>query len=306
MSAHITVIGEALIDIVSAAGREPVEHVGGSPTNVAIGLARLGHPTTLVTQLGPDERGRRIATLCASERVELAPGSMTAHHTSTALAEIDALGNAHYVFDFSFDLPAGLGSPTPGHVHTGSIAATAPGGHANIAKRLANVREVATVSYDPNARPALMGTPIEARAMVEELIALCDVVKASDEDVDWLYPDKQLPDVLRHWATLGPRLVVATRGAEGALILVGDTLHELPALRTAVADTVGAGDSFMSGLISGLLDADLLGGPEARARLRAATWPIVQPAIERARRTSSITVSRPGSNPPTREDLDRG
>lgn len=303
MTPHSTVIGEALIDIVVMPGSEPVEHVGGSPANVAIGMARLGHPVALITYLGRDARGTRIAETCRAEGVEVTDGSFAAPRTSTALAEIDSHGKAHYTFDFAFDIDPATGIGASGHVHAGSIAATSPS-HEHVRALLEAQRDHATVSYDPNVRPALMGGQDETRAMVEAIVALCDVAKASDEDIAWLYPDQRLEEVMRAWAALGPSIVAVTKGGEGAVILVDDLFYEVPIVETDVADTVGAGDSFMSGMLSGLLDAGLLGGPEQRARLGNATWDDIAPAIERARHTSSITVSRAGSNPPRRDELD--
>jgi fructokinase len=169
-------------------------------------------------------------------------------------------------------------------------------------------RVTATVSYDPNARPSLMGSPDEVRPRMEAFIALADVVKASDEDIAWLYPDRFVPDVLRHWGMLGASVTVVTRGGEGALYAlnhVGSVAH-CEARGEGLVDTVGAGDSFMAGLLSGLLDAGLLGGPDARERLREASLDQVRPAVERAVTTGGLTVSRAGAYSPTRRELDLG
>lgn len=302
-AAPVLVVGEALIDIVVRDGSEPVEHVGGSPANVAIGLARLGHPTRLATWIGTDPRGERIAALAAAEGVELAAGSTAADRTPTAAAQLDAAGAASYEFDITWQLDPGLPLGDAGHLHTGSIAATlAPGGDAVLAL-VRRARAGVTVSYDPNARPSLMGGPDAVRGKVEALVAASDVVKASDEDVAWLYPGQTKLDVLRAWAALGPRVCALTRGGRDALILVGGVVHEVAVPAAPVVDTVGAGDSFMAGLLSGLLDAGLLGSAAARDRLAAAGWDQVGPAVERALSCAAITVSRPGANPPTRAEL---
>jgi len=304
MSAEVMVVGEALIDIVIPPEGEPSEHVGGSPANVAIGLARLGHPTRLATHIGADPRGVRIAELMASESVELSAGSITAERTPTAAAHLDAAGVATYQFDLDWRLdPAQVPIPVDGHVHTGSIAATLSPGGAAVAEIVAAARAQATISYDPNARPTLMGDPADARVVIEHLIGLSDVVKASEEDAAWLYPGQPVADVLKGWAALGPALCAVTQGGSEAVVLCAGELHRLPTLPTTVADTVGAGDSFMAGLVSGLLDAGLLGGTDARSRLYAASWDDVLPAVERALACAAITVSRVGANPPTRAEL---
>lgn len=307
MDTAVTVVGEALIDIVIPPAGPSVEHVGGSPANVAIGLARLGHATRLATHIGADERGRRIADLMAAESVELMAGSTDAERTPTAAAHLDAAGVATYEFDLEWRLdPAKVAVPPGGHAHTGSISATlSPGGDA-VLEIIRTARDHATISYDPNARPSLMGTPDQARPVIERLIALADVVKASDEDVRWLYPDSPVPQVLAGWAALGPSICAVTQGGSELVVLASGELRRFPILPATVVDTVGAGDSFMSGLISGLLDAGLLGGTDARGRLRSAQWPVIEAAVDRALACAAITVSRAGSNPPTRAELSIG
>ncbi|PKQ24081.1 MAG: carbohydrate kinase [Actinobacteria bacterium HGW-Actinobacteria-5] len=305
MEVPVTVVGEALIDIVIPPTGDAVEHVGGSPANVAIGLARLGHPTRLATHIGPDARGERIAALMEAEGVELAAGSSNAQRTPTAAAHLDAAGVASYEFDLDWQLdPAQVIVPPGGHLHTGSIAATLAPGGAAVLDIVRAARSHATVSYDPNARPTLMGSPDEARPVIERLIGLADVVKASDEDVRWLYGTTPVTQVLAHWASLGPTVCAVTQGGEEVVVLAAGEVQRYPTLPTHVADTVGAGDSFMAGLISGLLDAGLLGDEDARERLRFAEWPTIESAVERALACAAITVSRAGANPPTRADLE--
>lgn len=303
----VLVIGEALVDAVERSGSPAVEHVGGSPANVAFGLAALGHDVALATWVGADDRGRRIAERCRDMGTRLVDGSDGADHTSVARAVLDDEGAATYDFDITWEVPAISELDGYRHVHTGSIAAVLEPGGTQTVDAVERARATATVSYDPNARPSLMGSPDDIRPRIEALVALADVVKASDEDIAWLYPDRYVPDVLRHWRALGASLTVVTRGGEGALY----ALHHVGSVATAaatsteVADTVGAGDSFMAGLISGLLDAGLLGGIEARDRLGAATLKHVQPAIERAIATGGITVARAGAYAPRRSELSR-
>lgn len=300
-------LGEALIDVVSRADQPTQEHVGGSLLNVAAGVAALERPAAICAWWGRDERGDRLATFAADARVDVVPGTDGATRTTVAQATLDEHGRATYEFDVEWDVPE-LGDLTPyDHVHTGSIGATLePGGTAVVAVAR-RAREHATVSYDPNVRPALMETPEHVLGRIEELVGLADVVKASDEDIAWLYPEEPVEDVMRRWITAGPALVVVTRGPWGAYArLAGnrDMLH-LDQMTVEVGDTVGAGDSFMAGLVSGLLDAGLLGSVEARERLAAASWSDVQPALHRAVITSGITVSRNGAYAPGRDEVTR-
>lgn len=304
MSEHITVIGEALVDVVVSADGARSEHVGGSPTNVAIGLSRLGHSCSLATHIGSDSRGRLITEHLATEHVDLLPGSIGARTTSTAVATVDEYGDAGYEFqvDWQLDRRFSLALET-GHIHAGSIAATLAPGGIEVLAALHECRERVTISYDPNIRPALMGKPDEVRETIEQFVALSDVVKASDEDVAWLYGSIPHEEILAHWTSLGPTVCALTKGEGGVVALAAGSLHQLPAPPAAIVDTVGAGDSFMAGLLSGLLDAALLGDVAARHRLQAASWQDIQPALDQALACAAITVSRAGSNPPRRAEL---
>ena len=158
-----------------------------------------------------------------------------------------------------------------------------------------------------NMRPRIMGSPSDERPGVERLVAASDVVKASDEDLAWLYPGESADDVVRRWVRLGPGLVVVTRGEQGATATRSCEPDELLAVAPRpvhVIDTVGAGDAFMSGLLSGLLDAGLLGGPDARRALHEAEPEQVHEALSRAVWTSSVTCGRAGAQPPTRHELE--
>ncbi|TWP37422.1 carbohydrate kinase family protein [Leekyejoonella antrihumi] len=304
-TARTLVVGESLVDIVHRPGLPPAEHVGGSPLNVAVGLARLGHPVELSTYLARDAHGQAILDHLRVDGVALTTGSTTADHTPTATATLDEDSSATYEFDLMWDLPYRM--PTDfDHFHTGSIAAALQPGAERVRDWMLSARAQATTSFDPNVRPTLIGSAADNRAVLEQLIGLADVVKASDEDISWLYGGAAPVDqILPLWARLGPSVVVATRGGNGALVhltATGETI-ELPGRTVELVDTVGAGDSFQSGLISGLLDAGLLGGVEARQRLLSADAGAVLPAVQRAIDASAITVSRAGAQPPSRSEL---
>jgi fructokinase len=299
------VIGESLIDVVQHPGGSIQEHVGGSPANVAVGLARLGHEVAFATVVGDDERGARITSHLAEEGISLTEGSLGAQPTSAATSTLDATGAATYSFDLTWDMPMLPPLEGLGHVHTGSIAATLEPGASAVLTAIQAARPGATISYDPNVRPSLMVDPHEVRAKIEALIGLSDVVKASDEDIAWLYDGSPVPDVLRLWGRLGPALTVVTRGSDGAVVAlsISGELSSVDARSVEVVDTVGAGDSFMAGLLSGLLENGFLGGTEARERLRSASLADVLPAVDRALACAAITVSRPGADPPRRAEL---
>ncbi|WP_424641456.1 carbohydrate kinase family protein [Embleya sp. AB8] len=294
----ITVIGEALVDLVRVEGGVPVAHPGGSPANVAVGLGRLGRPVRLITRHGRDAYGELLAAHLAASGVEVAPGSVHAGRTSVASARLDAAGAASYVFDIAWDPPASVRVPARSRcVHTGSIAATlAPG--AEVVRRVLaaeHARERAVVSYDPNCRPSLMGDPGGARARIESLVDLADLVKVSDEDLEWLYPGRDFAAVADEWLARGPGLVVVTRGAEGAYGVCRAGSAHVPAHPVRVVDTVGAGDAYTAGLLDALARRDRLDPGGVRGLDRATLAGLLGDAGV----VSAITCSRAGANPPT-------
>jgi len=297
------VIGEALVDVVHGSDGFVAEHPGGSPANVALGLARLGRDVELIAWLGRDAHGAAVAAHLEASGVKIAPESWGAQSTSLAIATLDESMQATYEFDLEWALAddANLGE-APLVVHTGSIAAVLEPGAAAVTKLLRAARTTATVTYDPNARPSLMGEPAAALGYVERMIGLSDVVKVSDEDIAWLTgagPD----DIARHWIALGARVVVVTRGGEGASAYLADGRRiDVAAQPVAVVDTVGAGDSFMGGLIDGLWSAGLLGAA-SRERLGSVPDQTLRTILERCARIAAITVSRAGANPPTSAEL---
>lgn len=299
-------IGEALVDVVIR-GDESSEHVGGSLLNVAAGLAQLGYPAEIACWVAHDARGEMIIKNAAERGVTLAPGSDGAERTMVAYAHLDEEGRASYEFDLSWDVPEIPCFEQYSHLHVGSLAATVEPGGTKLLQAVKKMAVHGTVSYDPNARPAIMGSPDQVLGRIEELIALSDVVKASDEDISWLYPNVPVENVIRRWATMGPGLVVATRGPWGAYAVLSNDRDMLviDPLNVPLADTVGAGDSFMAGMISGLLEGGLVGSEQAKSRLRQARWPEIQTALHRATITSGLTVSRPGAYAPNTAEVNR-
>lgn len=294
-------LGEAVLDVVIRPDRAPEEHLGGSMFNVARGVVHQDVPASLCSWWGRDEYGSRFEEAARQAGIEVLPGTDGAASTPSARATLNPAGVADYEFDLTWDVPPIEDTERYGHLHTGSFAATlAPGGE-KVFDIVHRMRGHATISYDPNARPALMGSPRQVVHRVEDLVSLCDVVKASDDDIAWMYPDTPLEDVLRDWVGLGPGLVVITRGEKGALALLTNepAVQYLTPMTVPVADTVGAGDSFMAGLLSALLESGHLGSAEARKRLRRARIADVMPALQRAIRTSAVTVTHAGSYSPT-------
>ena len=300
------VVGEALLDLVGERGsRTFVAHPGGSPANVALALARLGDPVTLVTRLGADPFGEMVSAHLRASGVRVDADALPGASTSLAVATL-AAGSATY--DFRIEWDVGDLGPLPAEtrcLHTGSLATALAPGSGRVVELLEHERRQGrvTISYDPNVRPALLGEPEDARPGIEHVVGLSDVVKVSDEDLAWLYPGRSDEDVARDWLGAGPGLVVVTRGAAGVLAVTAEVQVEQPARPIELVDTVGAGDSFTAGLLDGLAGADLLGGGR-RAALAAVDEATLTSVVDEAGRVAAITCSRPGTDPPTRAELD--
>lgn len=294
------VIGEALIDVIG--GR--AEHVGGSPLNVAVGLARLGRDVDFLTHIGDDEPGHRIAEYVRSSGAQLVRGSVSASRTPTALATIAADGSADYRFDLDWRLSGTPEVGPPLFVHTGSIAAVREPGCLAVAALLDTYRTSATVTFDPNVRPSLIADRELATERIARLVERSDIVKASDEDLRWIDPDHEPEWTARGWLASGPAIVILTSGDRGALAFCAAGRAQVAARPVQVVDTVGAGDAFMVGLIDALWALDLLGAGR-RPDLARIGRDALTAVLESASLAAALTVGRAGADLPDRAELNR-
>ncbi|QLL06649.1 carbohydrate kinase family protein [Mycobacterium vicinigordonae] len=298
MSSRGLVIGEALIDIV---GGQP-ERVGGSPLNVAVGLARLGRGVDLLTHLGDDDRGRHIAEYVEHAGARLISGSVAAQRTPTAVVTLATDSSASYSFDLDWRLDGTPPVPPPLFVHTGSIAAVREPGCLAVAALLNAYRASATVTFDPNIRPSLIVDRDQARGRIDKLVQRSDIVKVSDEDLRWLAPERSPLDTARGWLASGPAIVALTMGERGALGLCAAGEVTMPSYPATVVDTVGAGDAFMVGMLDTLWRLELFGG-DRRSRLRRIGPDQLRSVLEVAAAASALVVTRGGADMPNRAEL---
>ena len=310
---ELFVAGEALIDLVADPDGRYRAVPGGSPANVAVGLARLGAPTHLLARLGTGAFGRIIREHLASNDVLLDAAVTTSDPTTLAVVTLDDEARATYDFyaegtaDWGWseaELPARLPAGALALV-TGSIAAAREPGSTAVLELVRRVRGrgEASVVLDPNLRPGLLGSREQAQQRWDELVTLADVVKVSDEDLAWLVPGADATRVAADWAGRGPALVVVTLGAGGAhAVTATGTTVRVPARSVDVVDTVGAGDAFTAGLVDSLRLAGLL-GREYRDRLAGADPESLRPVLDRAALAAALTCSRVGADPPTADEL---
>jgi fructokinase len=308
----VAVAGEALVDFVPAGGDGVFRAApGGSPANVAVGLARLEVPTRLLARLADDLLGHRLRAHLDGNGVDLSRAVRAAEPTSLAIVAVGRDGVVEYDFrvegtaDWQWRDQELAGALDGGVValHAGSLALTMPPGADVLQRLLAGAGQAMTVSYDPNCRPLLMGSPDAVRGRIESLVALADVVKASADDLAWLLPDRPPEQVAEAWLAAGPSLVVITLGPAGLLVATRQAgALRRPGRAVEVVDTVGAGDACMAALLAGLHRRDLLGA-DRRPALEAMDAATATELADEAVLAAAITCTRSGAEPPTAAEL---
>jgi fructokinase len=283
------VVGEALVDLIGEPGTWRFEAApGGSPLNVAAGLAAAGHRVRLVSELGDDLFGGLVRGYLARYGVDRSGLVTTGAPTSLAVARLDETGAAGYDFRFGWTLPGPVRLDGVDCLHVGSLGAVVGPGASTVRDTVVAARRRGIlVSYDPNVRPDLMGKGGLAR--IEELVTLAGFVKVSQDDLAWLYPGTSDLDAVAGWARPGPWLVVITRGRDGAAALYRGEVIECPAPAVEVVDTVGAGDAFTAGLLSSLARA---GG-----RLAEPSHAAVEQALRHATAVAAAVCAHRGAAP---------
>jgi fructokinase len=306
----LTVIGEALVDLVpDGATGEYRPTPGGSPFNVAVGLARLGNRTSLMARFADDSHGRLLRRTAAAEGIDLRAAPRADERASVAIASVDNAARVTYEFEIEgtadWQWTAAelreLNRDTR-VLHFGSIASWTPPGAARIADlvRELRARRATLISYDPNVRPAVIGVRERGVELVEEGVRAAHVVKASREDIEWLYPELIVDEVATRWSLLGPDLVVMTDGADGATVYRQrrPPLHR-PGREVTVVDTIGAGDAFTAGLLTGLVRCRF----HSARRLQAISDGTLADIIDEAVLVAAITCERAGADPPRLDEV---
>ena len=311
-SPSVLVIGEALIDVVEGSP-EPGEHVGGSPANVALGIARLGQRVRLRTALGRDARGVRVVDHLASAGVNVEDESFVLERTPTASVTVEDDGAARYDFDIEWDIGAPIELRDAGIVHVGSLATFLEPGASAVTEFLwSDCRDV-LVSFDPNIRPSLLddgtsGAERRLRARFLDFAGLADIVKLSDEDAAWLYPGVSADGVVQQILEIDDvALVVLTHGAGGLTIAThAHRVHE-PAAEVDVRDTIGAGDTVTAALLAslvGVADVTLQEIHHPRETLEQLSAEDLRHIARRCTVAAGVTISRPGADLPTLDDVE--
>jgi fructokinase len=305
--------GEALIDFVpvqvdGAPAYRPLP--GGSPFNVAIGLGRLGASTGFLSRLSTDFFGDLLVDTLARNGVDTRHVKRTTDPSTLAFVSSPASGEPQYAF-FSNgaadrciterDLPPAFDDTvTAIHLSLGAITLTSETAASTYEALLRREVKRRVIVFDPNIRAGLITDRAAYCRRLEALVAVCDLIKVSRADLEWLYPERGIEQSAEAWRGLGPRLVVVTLGADGAMALMAGAKASVPGRRVKVVDTVGAGDSFHSALLAGLDDQGALtldGLPKLKSEA-------LQALLNRATAAAAITCNRAGANPPTKAELE--
>ncbi len=300
MSDQVWVVGEVLIDLIPD-GVERKAVVGGGPANTAKALAKLGIETQFIDGISSDKYGQMALKELHKDNVKLDFAHFSDKPTCLAIVSLDSSGSASYEFVIeetaTFDFtPSWLPDPVsnkPSLLHIGTLV-TAIEPAASILHRWAsNLAKVAPIVFDPNIRPAVMGNRQEYVKQVEQWIDIATVVKVSDDDINWLYPDKSIDDVANAWLAKGAELVVVTFGDKGLTAFSEQEKISVPAQKVIVADTVGAGDTVGAILVEAMIESGLenLHGE------------VLKKMLDRAAKAAAITVSRTGAVPPTKDEI---
>lgn len=305
----IVVVGESLID-VGAGPDGPSETVGGSPLNVAVALGRLEVPVLLITETGSDERSTRILNHLAASEVEVLAAPISSGRTPTSSVVLDdgteADQDVLYEIDLTWDLPH-TELPDCDALHIGSLATVLEPGRDTVLDLVeqAWARDV-FVSYDPNVRAGHLTDHDHDQAWgdIESLANRAQLVKLSEQDIDFLHPGADPDQVARSLLTgEATELVILTRGARGATAYTADHEVSVPGQQVDVVDTVGAGDAFTAAVLAALFETDSFGHfgpgvPSDERRLEA----LLQAAAEAA----GFSCARPGAAAPLRAELRPG
>ena len=292
----IWVCGEVLIDILPTG---PV--VGGGPANTAKALARLGYEVHFIDGISTDAFGVSARKELERDGVGLSLASRSDKPTSTATVTLDSTGSASYEFliegTATFDfVDSWLPDPErlkPAVLHIGTLATIVEPASSVLHEWAIKTAEFAPIVFDPNVRTSVVGDRVKYRAAVEKWVGISSVIKLSDDDISWLYPDEAIDELAKRWIANGVSLVVLTRGANGIIGYTEHGFEEVAGAQVSVVDTVGAGDTVGAVLVEGIVKHSVSG----------LHGQVLNAVLHRAAVAAGITVSRAGAQPPRLHEL---
>ncbi|CAB4838375.1 MAG: carbohydrate kinase [Actinobacteria bacterium] len=292
----IWVCGEVLIDILPSG---PV--VGGGPANTAKALARLDYDVDFIDGISTDSFGVIVRKELERDKVGLGLCLTSDKPTCTATVTVDAQGGARYdfvidgtaTFDFNSQWLPDPERLKPSVLHIGTLVTIIEPSASVLYDWAVRVGEFAPIIFDPNIRPSVMGDRQKYSQAVEKWVGISSIVKVSDDDIAWLYPDESLDEVARRWIAGGVSCVVITRGAHGLIGYTEHGIEEVDAVKTVVVDTVGAGDTVGAIVVEGVIKHSVAG----------LVGHTLNAVLHKAAVAAAITCSRAGAQPPRTHEL---
>ena len=292
----IWVCGEVLIDILPSG---PV--VGGGPANTAKALARLDYDVDFIDGISTDSFGVIARKELERDKVGLGLCLTSDKPTCTATVTVDAQGGARYdfvidgtaTFDFNSQWLPDPERLKPSVLHIGTLVTIIEPSASVLYDWAVRVGEFAPIIFDPNIRPSVMGDRQKYSQAVEKWVGISSIVKVSDDDIAWLYPDESLDEVARRWIAGGVSCVVITRGAHGLIGYTEHGIEEVDGVKTVVVDTVGAGDTVGAIVVEGVIKHSVAG----------LVGQTLNAVLHKAAVAAAITCSRAGAQPPRTHEL---
>ncbi|MEO9517722.1 MAG: carbohydrate kinase [Paracoccaceae bacterium] len=300
--------GEALIDLLPGENDTPLPLVGGSVLNTAVALGRLGAEVGLLTGLSSDAYGQQIEAHLDASHVSSAHCIRSDRPTTLAVVTL-VDGQAQYRFEDEGSALRMIGVPDlpalPDTVQTmvfGGISLIPTPIADTLAHLCVNRPDDVICMLDANVRPGFVNDPKTYRARLQRMLAATDIIKVSDEDLEWLVPDTgSVQDAIAQLLDAGPSVVLFTEGAKGAsAIRAGQDPVFVASRSVDVVDTVGAGDTFNAGVLHSLK----VQGKLKKSELKSAPADVWRAALDFASGAAAITVSRAGANPPWANELE--
>jgi fructokinase len=292
----IWVCGEVLIDILPTG---PV--VGGGPANTAKALARLGYEVDFIDGISTDAYGVKAHNELSRDGVGLNLSLISDKPTCTATVNLDSMGLASYeflingsaTFDFDKSWLPDAERLKPSVLHIGTLVTIVEPAASVLFDWAVTVGEFAPIVFDPNIRPSVIEDRAKYADAVEKWVSISSVVKASDDDIKWLYPNESLDEVAHRWIGAGVSCVVVTRGAHGLIGFTEHGMEEVAGVPVVVVDTVGAGDTVGAIIVEGIMKHSVQG----------LTGQVLNEVLHKAAVAAGITCSRAGAQPPRKHEL---
>lgn len=306
------ICGEALFDLFGTDTSDISigfdARIGGSPFNVAMGLARLGEEAAFFGGISRDAFGKKLMRKLEDEGVFVQHIARSDHLTTLSVVQKDASGVPAYTFYGAnaadrmvteADLPTLERAPL--FLHVGSYSALVDPVASALKALIKRERARTLISFDPNIRPTVVPDMDQWRANTESLATLSDVIKVSDEDLALIAPNAPVEAIARAWLAKGARLVIVTRGDNGASAFNANAEITAPGVKINVEDTVGAGDTFQAALLAGL---KTLGATDRTALDRLDGHQLTS-LLEFCVQAAAVTCARRGADLPRKAELEK-